>query len=329
MLIHEGNHIGDSWYFVKDGTCHCFYLTCPVEKERHTVWEIAHATSGDLINWRKHGIVVKQGHEGEWDCHCLSMGSIIERNGRYWMAYTGEWNAPIVKIGIAVSDDLFHWEKVSYNPILTPSEALFSTQGRGIRKFCHWRDPKLMEYEGKIYALICATSKKAPIDACGAVAICQTEDMQNWDVTGEVSVESVCQELECPQIYYINGVYVLLFSCFKELFSEDIIRKYGNKLRQTSYYMVSNSIWGPYKFVPDFELLPADCTDVNQNVQYANQLIKWNGRWYILGTVWSEDGDYIADGREVRFSKGKLFTVDTNSFLQHTESKIESSEMLI
>ena len=57
MLRHEGNHIGDSWYFVKDGVCHCYYLTCPETVERHTAWDIAHAVSTDLVHWENQGIV--------------------------------------------------------------------------------------------------------------------------------------------------------------------------------------------------------------------------------------------------------------------------------
>ena len=123
--------------------------------------------------------------------------------------------------------------------------------------------------------------------------------MTAWDVIGEVQVEPVCQELECPQIYQIEGKYLLLFSCFKDLFSKQMVQKYGDKLRQTSYYMISDSIWGPYRFVPDFRLLPDHCEDPDQNVQYANQLIRMNEKWYILGTVWSDKGDYLADGREL------------------------------
>ena len=299
MLRNEGYQIGDSWYYVKDDICHCFYLTCPVSVERHTAWDIAHATSRDLVHWEKHGIVLAKGNEAQWDRNCLSTGSVIEHDGRYWMAYTGQWNALTGKIGMAVSDDLYHWEKVSENPVLVPDEEVVALLGRGSRKFCHWRDPKLIRHDKEIYALVCATCKTAPEDACGAVAICRSTDMTAWDVIGEVQVEPVCQELECPQIYQIEGKYLLLFSCFKDLFSKQMVQKYGDKLRQTSYYMISDSIWGPYRFVPDFRLLPDHCEDPDQNVQYANQLIRMNEKWYILGTVWSDKGDYLADGREL------------------------------
>ena len=301
MLRHEENHIGDSWYFVKNDICHCFYLTCPMSEERHTAWDIAHATSKDLVHWERHGIVLSKGRAGEWDEKCLSTGSVIEWKGRFWMSYTGRWDSYDGKIGIAVSDDLYHWEKLPQNPVILPDTQVVAPLGRGLRKFCHWRDAKLIRHDGNIYALVCATSKTALADACGTVAICRSVNMKAWRVIGEVQVEPICQELECPQIYNIGGKYVLLFSCFHDLFADWMIEKYGEKLRQTSYYMVSDSIWGPYHFVPDFNLLPNDCPDLCQNVQYANQFVKMNGAWYIMGTVWSEEGDYLADGRKLSF----------------------------
>jgi len=36
MLIYPGNHLGDTWYYVKDDLIHCFYLTCPDNVARHT-----------------------------------------------------------------------------------------------------------------------------------------------------------------------------------------------------------------------------------------------------------------------------------------------------
>ena len=38
-----------------------------------------------------------------------------------------------------------------------------------------------------------------------------------------------------------------------------------------------------------------------QKVQYANQFVKMKGAWYVMGTVWSEEGDYLADGRKLTF----------------------------
>ena len=90
MLIHPGNHLGDSWYCGDGDTAHCFYLTCPDTVERHTSWDIGHATSTHLIDWTSHDIVLRQGEPGSYGGRCPATGSVIRFNERYWLAYTGK-----------------------------------------------------------------------------------------------------------------------------------------------------------------------------------------------------------------------------------------------
>ena len=306
MLKDPGNHIGDAWYYIEGDVCHCFYLTCPDTQPRHHCWDIAHATSQDLIHWTLHGIVLRKGAAGDWDCDCLSTGTVIRFNGRYWMAYSGKWNAELVQIGLAVSDDLYSWEKCSWNPVCWPDGTLYALQGRGERTFCHWRDPFLLEDSGSVYMLTCATSPDAPADGCGTLGICRSEDMQHWTLLAPIVIEPITQELECPQIIQMENRYILLFSSYEKLFCRRLQQKYGESLRQTSYYMTAESRWGPYRFEEQLCLLPIYASDSDRSVQYANRLIQHDGTWYLIGTVWSEAGDYIADPMECGLLDGKL-----------------------
>lgn len=301
MLKISGFHIGDSWYFVKKGICHCYYLTCPDMQERHTSWDIGHAVSTDLVHWKNEGIVLKKGKENEWDFGCLATGSVIEYNHLYWMAYTGKWNSERTQIGLAVSTDLYQWEKCSWNPVTEPDGKFYSLKGKGVRRFSHWRDGFMLHKDGFVYMVTCATDNHKDGDACAALGLARTHDMHTWEYLEPPVIDSIAQELECPQICKINGKYILLFSCFYDLFSEKMKQKYGERLRQTSYYMQADDIFGPYRFVERFDLLSNRCEDFHQNTQYANQAVFFNDRWHILGTVWSEDGDYIADPVEAIF----------------------------
>lgn len=154
--------------------------------------------------------------------------------------------------------------------------------------------------------LTCATHPDAPADGCGTVGICCTEDMRNWRLLPPIEIEPIAQELECPQILQIEDRYILLFSCYEKLFCHRLQQKYGAALRQTSYYMTSNHRWGPYQFEEQLQLLPMYETDRNRSVQYANRLIQFKSRWFLMGTVWSEQGDYIADPMEYSLLDGKL-----------------------
>lgn len=306
MLKDPGNHIGDTWYYTEGDVCHCFYLTCPDTKPRHMCWDIAHATSNDLIHWTLHGIVLRKGSSNEWDSDCLSTGNVIHFQGKYWMAYSGKWNADAVQIGLAVSDDLYTWQKCSWNPVCQPDGVLYAANGRGIRTFCHWRDPYLFTDNNKVYMLTCATSPDAPPDGCGTLGICCTEDMRHWKLLPPIEIEPVAQELECPQILHMGDHFLLLFSCYEKLFCQRLQDEYGSALRQTSYYFTSDTRWGPYRFEKQLQLLPVYSNDTERSVQYANRLLKYGNKQYLMGTVWSDQGDYIADPMEYDLINGRL-----------------------
>ena len=69
-------------------------------------------------------------------------------------------------------------------------------------------------------------------------------------------------------------------------------------------------MFGPYRFCREWKLLPDDFEDPDRNVQYANQLVEKGGRWYLLGTVWSEQGDYIPDPLVYEMKNGALRLID-------------------
>src|SRR5688572_29092993 len=101
MLIHPDNHLGDTWYHVENGTVHCFYLTCPEHVQRHTAWDIGHATSTNLVDWTIHDLILRKGTPDAYDGGCLATGSVIRFKGRYWLAYTATWNGPQPAVALA------------------------------------------------------------------------------------------------------------------------------------------------------------------------------------------------------------------------------------
>jgi predicted GH43/DUF377 family glycosyl hydrolase len=91
------------------------------------------ATSPDLINWTKHGVVLKGKYKDSWS----KSGAIIARqdgsriiahriNGKYWM-YFGDTD-----LFMASSDDLIHWEPVEENgklkSVLRPRPGYFDSR---------------------------------------------------------------------------------------------------------------------------------------------------------------------------------------------------------
>jgi beta-fructofuranosidase len=293
MLKHSGNHLGDSWYFIKDDTIHCYYLTCATSVERHTAWNIGHATSEDLVNWRIEDTILRPGVPGSYDGICPATGSVIEAFGRYWMAYTGNWQGPKPTVAMAVSDDLYNWKKIDTNPITTIDPDYYDTNpAPAPRNWLHWRDPFLFYDNGRYYHYVCAKQNNGPQDQRGTLGLAVTDDMLHWRVLPPPQLERVTAELECPQIYPVNGFYYLIFSSSRSFFTKDFRNtRFDEKDRWTSYSMVGESLFGPFYIHGNGEIIPADYP-----IQpYANQIVFWKNHAYLLGTVWNDQQDYITD----------------------------------
>lgn len=91
-----------------------FYLTYTAYDGKAA--RLALATSTDLVNWKKHGLIFP---DLEWS----KAGAILpERiNGKYWM-YFGDTN-----IWTAYSEDLLHWTMIE-EPVLKPRKGKFDSR---------------------------------------------------------------------------------------------------------------------------------------------------------------------------------------------------------
>jgi len=301
MLIHPGNYIGDTWYYVDNDTIHCFYLTCPNTIERHISWDIAHATSTNLTDWTLHGVILRKGEPDAYDGRCPATGSVIRFKDRYWLAYTGNWNGPQPVAAMAVSDDLFNWEKLPNNPVTQIDPAYYDdTPRRPPRDWLHWRDPFLFEYEGAVYHYVCANKNSGPIDERGTLGLAKTTDMLTWQVLPPPQVDPVCTELECPQVHHVDGRYYLIFSAMPDFFSTAFQQRYSGQLRPfSSYAMVGESLFGPFHIHGSGQIIPFDFP----LTPYANQIVFWQGQTYMLGTVWNDEQDFITDPISVEFTE--------------------------
>ena len=112
MYLHKRHRIGDAWYIVDTSNqVHMFYLAQAMLGNGKRF--IGHAVSRNLFEWTRLSPALHPGKTGEWDDFQLCTGSIIECDGRYWMAYsaTDTINSPpdepwrYQRTGMAVSDD--------------------------------------------------------------------------------------------------------------------------------------------------------------------------------------------------------------------------------
>ena len=107
-----------------------YFLFYVGNSRKYHVSNICLATSKDLIHWRKHGPVL-EARKGGWDSGQLKAGVIVPEkiDGKYAMYFMGEVKPWVSAIGIAYSDDLYHWEEPLHQPILLPRDGFFDSQG--------------------------------------------------------------------------------------------------------------------------------------------------------------------------------------------------------
>jgi beta-fructofuranosidase len=296
VLTHPGHHIGDSWYFIEGDAAHCFYLACPQSTPRHTDWKIEHAVSHDLRVWTRLGTVLQKGAPGEWDNGCIATGSVLHFQERFWMAYTGTWNGPIPGVGLAVSDDLYHWKKLDGGPFTQIDERWYEPIGSGSRPMPHWRDPFLFEHEGRVYHYVCASRNAGEPAQRGTVGLAGTRNMTDWEVLPPPHIEPVVEELECPQLYASGGLFYLVFFASPHWFAG---ADQTSKAVLTAYSMVAPSPFGPFEMHGDGRVLPPEYSVQPQ----AAQVIRWRGKSYLIGTLWDDArGDALCDPIEIEFT---------------------------
>lgn len=87
--------------------------------------QIALATSKDLINWQRKGIIFPA-YQGKWNKGWTKAGAIIPEkiNGKWWMYYMGEFDKGNW-MGVAYSDDLLNWTDATDQPVLPGRPGMF------------------------------------------------------------------------------------------------------------------------------------------------------------------------------------------------------------
>lgn len=294
MFSRPGYAIGDAWLFADGDTVHLFYLT--TAGERTGLWDIGHAVSDDLVNWDYLGLALERGAPGEWDALKLATGSIIQRDGRYWMAYTGHpedhRDLAVQWVGMAASNDLITWEKQPGNPVTKPDPRWYEEVPSGQRPLAHWRDPFLLDLGDEVLCFTCARSLEGPVETRGTVSVSTSTDLRDWTVGPPLDVPRFAEELEVPQVYRVNGRWYLVFCTHPHLLDPVLRERFpGHPWRSADYCFVADDPRGPYRVDGTGEILPPG----SPVRPYASQLVEWRGTWYLLGTVRGDGPDAICD----------------------------------
>lgn len=201
--------IGDVTIILHDGIYHLFHLIIP----NHDY--IAHAVSNDCISWKRVKNALFVGDPGEWDDDMLWTMHVCKVGERFEMYYTGlqrKLRGTNSMIGLAVSYDLYNWEK--------KNQGIFPIESRGPhyesmddspRKWLSFRDPYRIEYENTAYYLICARSARGPVSRRGCIGLLKQEG-ERVAYLKPLHMPMVYDDLECPCAFELNGRFYAIAS---------------------------------------------------------------------------------------------------------------------
>ena len=116
--------IGDTYYLTYTG-----YNNVDGRAANKKDAQLCLATSADLIHWKRRGVIMPS-FKGKWNVKWTKSGAILPEkvNGRYWMYYLADARGKDTQMGVAYSDDLFHWTEALDHPVLASRPGLFDSQ---------------------------------------------------------------------------------------------------------------------------------------------------------------------------------------------------------
>ncbi len=196
-FAHEGFYVKDYFVFRNpdDGVYHLLYnigKAGPRQMWRQPFNEkqFGHASSKDLKKWKIHDYVMPV-VPGSWESEVVSAPYVVKVNDRFYMVYSGFDHKANQRMGLAVSEDLFNWTRVSEDAVAVgPSWTAWRESG-----WADYRDPALLEWKGQWLAFNTIRDPKG----VGGLAISLSKDLINWEhLPREKSILTTWKAPESP-----------------------------------------------------------------------------------------------------------------------------------
>jgi beta-fructofuranosidase len=217
--------VWDFWFADNGEEHHLFFLQAPKvlgdPDLRHFNATVGHAVSTDYENWELLPDALAPGAQGSWDDLAIWTGSTVRCDRLWYMLYTGVNSRErelVQRIGLAVSEDLVHWDKHPANPVLEADGRWYELSGQRGTRDQAWRDPWVFwrEEDQYFHALVTARSAAGPAEWSGVLGHARSRDLVQWEVLPPLSEPGHFAQVEVPQLVQLDGHHVVLFSCRAE-----------------------------------------------------------------------------------------------------------------
>ena len=213
------------------------------------------------------------------------------------MLYTGinrKERGLIQRIGLAVSDDLVHWDKHPANPVMEADPRWYDLLDRARWRDQSWRDPWVFRHpeDGSFHALITARSRHGEPDAAGVVGHARSLDLFEWEVLPPLTSGGDFAQVEAPQLVRLNGRYQILISCLAEDHSRQRLERLGRPGLTGTFAFSAKHPLGPYLSADG----PLVAPDGPLGPLYAGKLVESGaGGWQFMAFRGDGDRDFLGE----------------------------------
>ncbi len=250
MLYSQQYRIWDFWATSAGPTHHLFYLKAPrtgPAQSRHNMAVIGHAVSDEWEHWEIQADALHPSLSPAWDDLSLWTGSVIRFGPDWLMFYTGRDQLTRTQnLGVALSHDLFSWQRLTSQPIAQPDAQWYVTAPEEEPDTFTWRDPYALQdpASGLYYLFISAHDRRQPSGYSGAIAAAVSPDLRHWSVLPPVLSPGWFRDMEVPTVIHRQGQWYLYCSVKSDWYSPDA--PYTER-RTTILCFQSPHLLGPYQ----------------------------------------------------------------------------------
>lgn len=226
-------------------------------------------STSDFDHYDYRGVALPHGALEDQDLNAYT-GSLVDHDGRLHLFYTGVnpinpapgRYEPTQMVMHAVSEDSgTTWTKF-------PDQSFGAPAGYDP---ADWRDPFVFRSDphGPWRMLIAARQQQGPERRRGVIAQCVSEDLVTWRTVDPFWAPDRYVALECPEVFFWNGWWYLVFSEFSDRFA--------------THYRISDSPSGPWQ-VPDRDT-------IDGRAFYAAKSAALGDSRYFAGWIATREGE--------------------------------------
>ena len=257
-----------------------------------------HATSDDLLTWKIQPPILESGGPGNWDHDEVGDCCVTEFDGKWYIHFQGKRTRKSSrKIGMAVSDDLWNWQRIpdANTPVFTPNPEWSGYTETSGPQYC--KDPWIIRHDGQF--LMCYICLNKAGDSC--VAVATSTDLVKWEDKGPVAtVPWIPDDLvgpagfETPRMFERNGKFYLYAMYF-----------WGTQIAVSDdpFHFDSWTVMGPWHAPTIFNdgdrwFISHSHRNIGKPSIRGSKGKPFRGV-YIAGLVWAKDFPFTTDLRDV------------------------------